>query len=146
MTEIKPNLALLSTLSGKTAIITGGAGGIGAATVRLFHEYGANVVIADLTFAKAAAEDIIASLSPRVIFVPTDILDWKSMLSLFSQTKEKFGSVEFVVANAGLMESKPFFDFEVDGKGELMEPTEHYKVLDVNLKGTMNSLSFLQQR
>lgn len=141
MTTIVPNLSLLSNLSGKTAIITGGAGGIGAETVRLFHEHGANVVIADLAFAKETAERLIASLSPRVVFISTDILSWSSMLSLFAQTKEKFGSVEYVVANAGLMETKHFFDFEIDEKGDLKEPTEAYKVIDVNLKGTMNSLS-----
>jgi len=140
MTNVVPNLDLLKALSGRTAIITGGAGGIGAETVRLFHEYGAKVVIADLSFAEKAAGELISSLSSRVIFVPTDILDWSSMLSLFAQTKQKFGSVEFVVANAGLMETKHFFDMEVDEKGELKEPKEAYKVIDVNLKGTMNTL------
>lgn len=139
MTTILPNLDLLSSVEGKTVLVTGGAGGIGAETVRLFHKHGANVVIADLLFAEKAAQDLINTLSPRVVFIPTDILNWASMLSLFAQTKEKFGSVEFVVANAGLMESKHFYDMELDAQGELKEPTEAYKVIDVNLKGTMNS-------
>lgn len=140
MTTILPNPDLLSSVKGKTVIVTGGAGGIGAETVRLFHKHGANVVIADLSFAEKSAQDLISSLSPKVISVPTDILNWASMLSLFAKTKEKFGSVEFVVANAGLMETKHFYDMELDDEGELKEPTEAYKVVDVNLKGTMNSL------
>lgn len=63
------------------------------------------------------------------------------MSELFSQTKQKFGSIDVVVANAGMMETKHFFDFEgeVDENGELKEPKEAYRVIDVNLKGTMNS-------
>jgi len=139
MTTILSNPTLLSSLSGKTAIITGGAGGIGAETVRLFHSHGANVVVADLPFAQKSADELISTLSPRVIFIPTDILNWASMLALFAQTKDKFGSVEVVVANAGLMETRHFFDMELDENGELEEPKEAYKVIDVNLKGTMNS-------
>jgi NAD(P)-dependent dehydrogenase (short-subunit alcohol dehydrogenase family) len=143
MTTIDETPSLLSNLSSKTAIITGGANGIGAETARLFHSHGANVVIADLPQSQCAADKLIASLSPRVAFIPTDILDWNSMTKLFAQTKEKFGSLEVVVANAGMMETKHFFDFEgeVDEKGELKEPKEAYRVIDVNLKGTMNSMS-----
>lgn len=125
----------------KTAIVTGGAGGIGAQTIRSFHAHGCNVVIADLAFARSAAESLMSSLSDpsRALFHETDITDWNAMCSLFRATKEKFGQVDIVIANAGLMESKGFFDFEEDENGELKEPKEAYKVVDVNLKGTMNS-------
>jgi NAD(P)-dependent dehydrogenase (short-subunit alcohol dehydrogenase family) len=141
MTTIAQNPSLLSNLSSKTTIITGGANGIGAETVRLFHSHGANIVIADLPQCAPSAETLIATLSPRVVFIPTDILNWSSMSELFSQTKQKFGSIDVVVANAGMMETKHFFDFEgeVDENGELKEPKEAYRVIDVNLKGTMNS-------
>lgn len=128
----------------KTVIVTGGAGGIGAQTIRCFHAHGCNVVIADLAFAKGAAELLIASLpSPeRGLFHATDITNWEAMRSLFRVTKEKFGQVDIVIANAGLMESKGFFDFEEDESGELQEPKEAYKIIDVNLKGSMNSTCF----
>jgi NAD(P)-dependent dehydrogenase (short-subunit alcohol dehydrogenase family) len=73
------------------------------------------------------------------VYHPTDITNWASMQSLFRETKSRFGQIDIVIANAGLMESEPFFDFEEDSQGELTEPTEAYKVIDVNLKGTMNS-------
>jgi NAD(P)-dependent dehydrogenase (short-subunit alcohol dehydrogenase family) len=69
----------------------------------------------------------------------TDITNWDSMRTLFRETKKRFGQVDIVIANAGLMESKEFFEFEEDESGELKEPKEAYKVIDVNLKGTMNS-------
>jgi NAD(P)-dependent dehydrogenase (short-subunit alcohol dehydrogenase family) len=127
----------------KTVIVTGGAGGIGAQTIRTFHQHGCNVVIADLPFAKSAAESLIASLSDpsRALFHPTNIVDWNDMKSLFKKTTEKFGQVDTVIANAGMMESKEFFDFEKDENGELKEPEDAYRVIDVNLKGTMNSKS-----
>ncbi|KAG9203824.1 hypothetical protein G6514_002442 [Epicoccum nigrum] len=125
----------------KTVIVTGGAGGIGAQTIRAFHAHGCNVVIADLPFARTAAESLIASLegSDRVIFHETDITDWQAVRSLFRATREKFGQIDIVIANAGLMESKGFFEFEEDDNGELQEPAEAYKIIDVNLKGTMNN-------
>ena len=127
----------------KTVIVTGGAGGIGAQTIRIFHAHGCNVVIADLSFAKDAAESIITSLSDtdRALYHETDITDWQAMRGLFRATKEKFGQVDIVIANAGLMESRGFFDFDEDESGELKEPKEAYKIVDVNLKGTMNSTS-----
>lgn len=130
----------------KTVIVTGGAGGIGAQTIRTFHAHGCNVVLADLSFAKDAAESLVASLSEptRALFHETDITDWQAMRSLFRSTKEKFGRVDIVVANAGLMESKGFFDFNEDETGELEEPKEAYKIIDVNLKGSMNSKSCLK--
>jgi NAD(P)-dependent dehydrogenase (short-subunit alcohol dehydrogenase family) len=125
----------------KTVIVTGGAGGIGAQTIHTYHSCGCNVVIADLPFAKDAAESLISSLPDpkRAVYHPTDITNWASMQSLFHETKSRFGQIDIVIANAGLMESEPFFDFEEDSQGELTEPTEAYKVIDVNLKGTMNS-------
>jgi NAD(P)-dependent dehydrogenase (short-subunit alcohol dehydrogenase family) len=125
----------------KTIIVTGGAGDIGAQTIRSYHSVGCNVVIADLPFAKDAAEKLISSLSDstRAMYQPTDITNWENMRALFREAKRRFGQVDVVVANAGLMESKGFFDFEEDESGELREPTEAYKIIDVNLKGTMNS-------
>lgn len=129
----------------KTVIVTSGVGGIGAQTIRAFHAHGCNVVIADLPFAQTAAESLIASLggSDRVLFHETDITNWQAMRSLFRTTREKFGQIDIVIANAGLMESKVFFEFEEDDNGELQEQTEAYKVVDVNLKGSMNSMSSL---
>ena len=126
----------------RTVIVTGGAGGIGAQTIRTYHAQGCNVVIADLSFTRDAAKSLIASLSDqsRALFHETDITDWGAMRSLFRTTKEKFGQVDIVIANAGLMESRGFFDLEEDEYGELKEPTEAYKVVDVTMKGSMKCM------
>lgn len=145
MESIANDPSLLQHLGGKTAIVTGGSNGIGAQTVKLFSFYGSNVVIADLESTAMEAEGLIASL-PRpknALFVPTNILNWEQMKLLFRRTIEHFGSVDVVVANAGIMESRSVFDLRaVDDEGELQESLEGFRVLDVNLKGTLNSKSF----
>lgn len=136
--------AFLQHLAGKTTIVTGGSNGIGAHTVKLFSSQGSNVVIADLESTVVEAEALIDSLPhpSSALFVPTNILDWEQMKLLFRRTIEHFSRVDIVVANAGIMESKNIFDLvAVDNQGELQESVEGFRVLDVNLKGTLNSKS-----
>lgn len=146
MTVINRNEKLLRDLSNSTVIVTGGANGIGASTARLFHHYGAKVVIADLPSTQASALSLISSLPEssrnRIAYIPTDILDWGSLTNLFKSTISKFSQVDIVIANAGRMESRPFFDEnDVDENGDLREPSQSHQVIDLNLKGTMNSMS-----
>jgi NAD(P)-dependent dehydrogenase (short-subunit alcohol dehydrogenase family) len=142
MTDYFHHAEQLLGLSSKTVIVTGGANGIGAETVRCCAAHGAKVVIADLPSSARAAEVLISSLSKhQVVFLPVNICSWDETRELFEQTIQKFGQVDIVAANAGIMESKNFFDFETDEDGELKEPIASYRVLDVNIKGIMNGLS-----
>ncbi|KAF4501494.1 Short-chain dehydrogenase reductase SDR [Fusarium agapanthi] len=128
MTTDTRDLHTLSALAGKTAIITGGANGIGAETVRLFNSYGANTVIADLEHTRAEAESVIRSLKhpASALFISVNILLWDEMKALSSNAYSISASL---------------FDIEtVDEQGELCESTEAFRVIDVNLKGTINTL------
>ena len=124
----------------KTVIVTGGANGIGLAVVRKYHACGANVVIADLPTTLHAADAAIKILGDesRALFVPANVTSWLEMRAVFHETLRKFERVDIVVANAGIMESDRFFDFEVDEQGQLRENGAG-RVIDVNLKGAMNS-------
>jgi NAD(P)-dependent dehydrogenase (short-subunit alcohol dehydrogenase family) len=142
MKSINRTDAYLEELKGKTVIITGAAGGIGAATAKIYHGHGANVVLADLEAMRGSAEAVVASLteSTRAVFIPVNIVDWREMTELFRSTRERFGNVDVVVANAGIMESMSVLESqEVDENGDLKEPTEAYNVIDTNLKGSLNS-------
>jgi len=146
MQPITIDPSLLSQLAGKTAIITGAANGIGAQTAALFNSHGANVVVADLEFTRAAAEHLIAGFShpSKAKFIPANIINWVEMKDLFKKTVAAFGRVEIVVVNAGIMEARPVLDLDnVDEHGELVESKEAFKVIDINLKGTLNSPSTL---
>lgn len=133
---------LLADGSPKTVIVTGGAGDIGAETIRTYYEKGCNVVIADLSSAIEATLRLLTLLPDhtRTFYHPVNVVDWQSMKSLFRATKDRFGQVDIVIANAGMMESEEFYNFQEDDNGELKEPVEAHKVIDVNLKGTMNTL------
>ncbi|KIH86426.1 short chain dehydrogenase/reductase [Sporothrix brasiliensis 5110] len=143
-TNVDIDPAVLAAAAGQTVIITGAAGGIGAATAVLFSEHGANVVIADLASARTAAtETLIPSLAhpERAVFVPVDILNWADMQALFKTAVATFGRVDVVVANAGIMETAPVLDMDaVDAAGDLLESREAFQVLDVNIKGTLNTI------
>lgn len=134
------NPTLLSNLLDKVAIVTGGANGIGAEVVRQYFEHGAKVVIADLPGARSSAETAIQRLGDksRVVFVSVNIVVFDEVCELFQTSIETFGKVDIVVANAGIMETRRFFDFKVDEAGRLADNGAG-RIVDVNLKGTMNS-------
>ncbi|KAL3476685.1 hypothetical protein BJX99DRAFT_138298 [Aspergillus californicus] len=135
--------SFLAKLSSKTVVITGGAGGIGAATARVFNAHGANTVIADIPGSKKTAEEVIAGFPhpENALFVPVNILNWGQMLDLVRITVAKFGSIDTVVANAGIMEKTETLDVEsIDADGNLLESTGAFNVIDVNVKGTLNTL------
>ena len=87
-------------LPGKTAIITGGAGGLGRAMAFRFAGEGARVVIADLDL--AAAEALAAELPGEPIAVRTDITDPADVARLVATTVERTGSLDVLVNNAGI--------------------------------------------
>ncbi|KAI0140535.1 hypothetical protein GGR57DRAFT_487877 [Xylariaceae sp. FL1272] len=136
--------ALLLKAAGKTVIVTGAANGIGLATARLYNEHGAKVVVADLPIkSPGGAESLLATFSNpnNAVFTAVDILDWRQMVSLFADTKGRFGCIDIVIANAGIMETHPVLDVDsVDEQGQLRESKEAFTVIDINLKGTLNTL------
>ncbi|KAL4925276.1 uncharacterized protein BDV17DRAFT_300437 [Aspergillus undulatus] len=143
MTSTEPQESTLAQLAGKTVIITGGAGGIGAATAKVFNEHGANVIIADIPSSCDLAEKAIASFPypENAIFISVDILNWEQMLSLFLRAVDRFGTIDTVIANAGIMEKTETLDLEsTDEQGNLLESTGAFNVIDVNVKGTLNTL------
>ncbi|MEG1900195.1 MAG: SDR family oxidoreductase [Bacilli bacterium] len=89
----------------KVAIITGGASGIGLATAIQLANKGADVVVADWNEKGA---DVIASLNnPKITFIKTDVSSEENIKQLFSETVDKFGHVDYAVANAGIGSGMP---------------------------------------
>jgi NAD(P)-dependent dehydrogenase (short-subunit alcohol dehydrogenase family) len=143
MKSISLDPSILKQAVGKTAIITGAANGIGAQAAVLFNAHGANVVIADLELTRPCAEALLITMpSPsKAVFISVNVLNWAEMKELFRKTIARFGSVEIVIANAGVMEARPALDLDtLDENGELAESREAFRVIDINLKGTLNSI------
>lgn len=120
-------LSSLLDLSGKTAIVTGGAIGIGYGISYRLAEAGAHVVIA--TRSEEEGEKAINDLSSynfKTSFVKTDVSIEQDVEHMVEKAVEKFGSVDILVNNAGIYPSIPVMN---------MTLSDFEKVLAVNLKG-----------
>jgi len=134
-------------LEGKTAIVTGGASGIGRACAVRFAQEGADVVVADLA-EENARETIheIAALGRGAVFVKTDIADEASTEEMADAAVRKFGRLDVLVAAAGISHAG-YVSGEVGGfdlkrgvaAGQLLEKplADWEKMLRVNLTGIL---------
>ena len=93
-------------LSGKTAIITGSARGIGLAIAGRFASAGSNVVLCDLD--QEAVDKAAAELKTEAIGVKANVTSAADVANLFDKTVERFGSVDIVVNNAGILRDTSF--------------------------------------
>lgn len=115
---------MLSDLTGKRAIVTGGATGIGLAISRQFAAAGMRVAIADLNEAGAIAA--ARELGPKHIGVAIDVRDRAGVASAFEKVVSAFGGYDVLAANAGVSSMKLVvdlddsdwdFNFDVNAKG-----------------------------
>ena len=111
------------SLEGKTAVITGASGGIGAAVARMLHERGVNLGLASRRGSDLGLSDVVAQA--------VDVRDLDALERLCAETAERFGGIDIVVANAGVGAYGPFLDLS---REHLVE------MLDVNLKGTVYAI------
>ncbi|KEF56415.1 uncharacterized protein A1O9_07996 [Exophiala aquamarina CBS 119918] len=133
---------ILERAQGKTALITGASRGIGGETASILNEHGCNIIITDLKSQQQQSESLIQSLRfpERAIFAPASVSDWTQLLDAFKKGINIFGRIDIVVANAGIMESCTVLDMQTDERGDPIESREGNTVLDINLKGTLNTL------
>ena len=93
-------------LKGKTAVITGGNSGVGAATAMLFAKSGANVVISARR--QAALDEVASKIKAEggnVLTVLTDISKDEDCKNLMKATVDKFGGIDILVNNAGVLDT-----------------------------------------
>jgi NAD(P)-dependent dehydrogenase (short-subunit alcohol dehydrogenase family) len=117
--------------TGKTAIISGGAGGIGFALAEEFGQLGMKIVIADIDKQQLAkAEKKLQDANIQVLACPLDVTNYQQWQDAVTATEEKFGDIHMLVNNAG-----------VGGMPGSIEDTkiETWKwVMDVNVMGVVN--------
>ena len=120
-------------LEGKTAVVTGGASGIGKAVVQAFLDNGANVVVCDMN--PHVPEYDLKDGSGEYLYVQTDVTSGESVKAMVAAAKEKFGKIDILVNNAGINiprllvdKNNPYGKYELDEK-------VFDKVSAVNIKG-----------
>ena len=93
----------LFDLTGKTALVTGGARGIGKAIATAFAEAGARVMVGDIDTAEVAqtAEELTA-LQPGCAWTPLDVTNQASIAAALETTLQQFGKLDILVNNAGI--------------------------------------------
>lgn len=124
----------MNSLTGKTAVITGGNSGVGAATALLFAKSGANVVISARR--QAALDEVaekIRAEGGNVLTVPTDISKDEDCQNLMKAAIDKFGAIDILVNNAGVLDTglAPVDKFD---------DAEIQKIISINQIGTMQCI------
>jgi NAD(P)-dependent dehydrogenase (short-subunit alcohol dehydrogenase family) len=114
-------------VTGKVALITGGARGIGLETARALHRRGARVALVDLDGKETEAA--AASIGDGAIALATDVTDEGAVALTVDAIEAQLGGIDIVVANAGIAQSiRP---------NSSVDPKDFDRVLDVNLHGVV---------
>ncbi|MES2356079.1 MAG: 3-oxoacyl-ACP reductase family protein [Pseudomonadota bacterium] len=126
----------MSDLTGKIAVVTGAARGIGQGIAEQMSANGASVVIADIDIDEATK--CAAALPGSAIAIRHDVRDSASAVALAAQVIEKYGHVDILVNNAGVG-PKP-------GPVQFTTEEEYDRVMDINAKGLfLTTKAFVQK-
>jgi 3-oxoacyl-[acyl-carrier protein] reductase len=121
-------MQFMANLSNKSALVTGGSRGIGAAIAKRLAAEGASVAITYTRGANAAAEVVqtIKAAGGKAIAIQADASDAKAVNAAVEQTVAAFGQLDVLVNNAGTAIPKPFEETSLE---------EMDRVIDINLRG-----------
>lgn len=116
----------MESLSGKVVIITGASTGIGAATARALASLGCKVALAARSVDKL--EKLSRDLGPAAFAIPTDVTLEGDVSNLVARTLERFGTIDVLLANAGIY---------IPGKIYEGNPNDWARLVEVNVTGVM---------
>jgi 3-oxoacyl-[acyl-carrier protein] reductase len=126
----------MGKLSGKTAIVTGAARGIGRGIAEAFASEGADVAVADIA-APAQAQPVIEAIrraGRNALYSRTDVADEQEVRAMVDAVLEAFGHIDILVNNAGIF---------TQGLVENLPVADWDRVLNVNLRGTFLCTHFV---
>lgn len=115
----------MSEFEGKVAVVTGASSGIGRATAELLAARGARVGV--IARSKEKLDSLVARYPDRMVAVAGDVSDLADVERLFSQAETRFGKVDVVVNNAGMIDAAPLVDTTLD---------QWQRMFAVNVEGT----------
>ena len=112
----------------QTAIVTGGAQGIGGAVAELLSEHGVRVALWDMD--ESLANETAGRIGNGAMAAVCDVSDWDSVQQAFETTYKAFGQIDIVVNSAGIAGSNgPLADYAVE---------EFKRIVEINLLGTFH--------
>ena len=114
-------------------LVTGGASGLGKATVERFVQSGARVVLFDLPTSKG--HEVAKSLGDNVLYVPGDVTKETDVATLVQAAKDSFGRLDVAVSCAGTAVAFKIYNFNKNVPHKLEDFT---RVINVNVIGTFN--------
>ena len=120
----------MQNVENKVVIITGASSGLGEATAKVLSGNGAKVVLS------ARREDRLTKLAGEIgenaVYLKSDVTSLEDMQSLVQLAKEKFGKVDAVFANAGIMPGGNLSELNVQ---------DWMRMVDINIKGVLNAMA-----
>ncbi|XP_061114574.1 3-hydroxyacyl-CoA dehydrogenase type-2 isoform X1 [Conger conger] len=126
-------MANIRSVKGMVGLVTGGASGLGRATVERLVNMGGSAVILDLP--SSDGESVAQSLGDRCAFAPADVTSESDVLSAVSLAREKFGRLDLAVNCAGIAVAAKTYNFKKHQAHSLEDFT---RVITVNIAGTFN--------
>lgn len=115
------------------ALVTGGASGLGRATVERFARAGSKVILADLETSQG--DEVAKELGSNVVFVPLDVTSENDITQALNTAKEKFGRLDVAVNCAGIAVAFKVFNFNKKLPHRL---EDFQRTMNVNTVGTFN--------
>ena len=124
---------MTGAIAGKVVVITGASSGLGEATARLLSAQGAAVALGARRAERlnALANEIVES-SGKALAVTTDVTSRDQVRALVEQAVQRFGRIDVMINNAGLMPQAPLERLKVD---------EWDHMIDVNIKGVLYGIA-----
>lgn len=116
-------------LNGKTALITGGARGIGRAFAERYVAEGARVAIADIDLPRA--QETASQIGDQAVAVHMDVTDQASIDSAVAESVEQLGQIDILINNAAIFTAAPITE---------ITRAEYARTFDINVAGTLFTL------
>ncbi|CAK4030825.1 3-hydroxyacyl- dehydrogenase [Lecanosticta acicola] len=133
MAHYQPDESLHANLKGKVVVLSGGATGIGAATVRLLAQHEAHVVFGDVN--DPVAEELVTQ-TPGVKYIHCDVVKYNDIYDLFKTAYDQYGRVDHAFSCAGIFEQGNWYDPKLTIESIKDDPG-NTKTIHVNVLGTL---------